>query len=488
MNDNILFQPLPGPQTDFFKSWEDYVLFGGARGPGKTDCLVAEAATHGHIANYRCLYLMRTFKRLQESLDRANKLFPKIKGHGWRRRENEWVSKEGAIIRFGHCQHKKDRFNYMGHEYQRVLYDQLDQFLEIMFTDINTSCRSAIPGFNARVFGTANPGGVGHLFLKKTFVDVCRPIPNGEKIYNEEFDVWWQPELAGPTYTDEVGLTYKYIPGKVFENPYLLKNDPAYVLRLKKLPKDRRKAQLEGDWNVFVGQYFGEWLDEVHVINDFSIPHTWKKYASFDFGSDAPFVIEFHAVNPETGELITFDEYWASGKNLRYHAHQFARKLLEVGELEYILYPHDMKRRIDKEAAALIPMIEQFHEYVEEGMEELGFYSDVKYKMAVSGPGSRIMRWDAMKVALEEPNWYIMRKCKKLIETIKVLIHNDSNPDDIEESDDDHWAECAGHAVLHVARSRKGVSPKDRYQRPLKKKDAWGKPAETTERMHWMEY
>ena len=65
-----LWKPHPGPQHIFCTRGEFEVLFGGAAGPGKTDCLIMEAARYVGMDGYKAVVFRRTFPQLQEIIDR----------------------------------------------------------------------------------------------------------------------------------------------------------------------------------------------------------------------------------------------------------------------------------------------------------------------------------------------------------------------------------------------------------------------------------
>lgn len=471
----VLFEPLPGPQTSFIMSIADNILYGGARGGGKTECGLAEAARWGWHPDYKALILRRTFPKLHELMDRAEKMFPKL---GWKKSDKEFNHKSGAKIRFGHCQHPGDVDNLLTTQYHRIIIDQAEEFTQKMITDIATSCRTKIKEIPARMILMCNWGGVGHLYLKKQFYENCRPIPNGPKIYNEDFDVWWQPELPGKPYLAPDGMTYQFIPAKVFENKYIMENDKVYVNRLKALPAEKRKSHLDGNPDVYVGQFFEEFNKEIHVVKPFTPSYAWKRWISLDYGSDKPFVAEFSTLNPVTQEAFTYKEYWAKGKTLKYHAYEIARHLVDEPHLEAIYYPHDMHKSFKKDEHDADSLIDSFMIYLNEALNERHKTMRIVAEKGIMGPNTRVMKWAAMKIALSDPWWYITANCKELIETLPHLVRDeDGNPDDIAECDFDHWAEAVAHFVVSVKRGKKQVV-QDRYnfkagplrQRPIQQK------------------
>src|SRR5690606_4827073 len=152
----------------------------------------------------------------------------------------------------------KGRVSWSGQsaEYGFIGFDELTHFTKYMWTYlVGSRLRSTVPGAWPRARAASNPGNIGHLWVKEMFVD------KGLR------DIVWE---------DETGVRYAFIPARVQDNPYLLKNDPDYLRRLQSLPEAERRALLEGDWNVFAGQYFPEWREDIHVVEPFEIPRWWK--------------------------------------------------------------------------------------------------------------------------------------------------------------------------------------------------------------------
>ena len=115
--------------------------------------------------------------------------------------------------------------------------------------------------FSPRMYFTCNPGGVGHTWVKRLFID--RDYQGNER-----------PE------------DYTFIKSLVYDNKFLMDNDPDYIRTLENLPENRRKAMLDGDWDIFEGQYFPEFSRDIHVIEPFAIPSDWRRYRALDYGLD----------------------------------------------------------------------------------------------------------------------------------------------------------------------------------------------------------
>ncbi len=182
----------------------------------------------------------------------------------YREQGKEFVFPNGSRIVLGYCDNEKDVLQYQGQSYEVIFLEEATMFTEFQFqalTESNRLSGNCKTFTTPRMYFTCNPGGVGHEWFKRLFVD--RLYRNNER-----------PE------------DYTFIQANVYDNEYLMENDPGYVKTLENLPEDRRKAMLYGDWNVFEGQYFGEFNPTIHTIDPFPIPEHWRKYRAVDYGLD----------------------------------------------------------------------------------------------------------------------------------------------------------------------------------------------------------
>jgi hypothetical protein len=272
----VEWYPHPGPQITFCKSGEFEVLFGGAAGPGKTDCLIMEATRHVKFPDYRGIIFRRTYPQLQEIIDRCWKWYPKLGGE-YRAGEHRWTFPSGAKIALSHMQHEQNKYDHQGKEYHFVGFDELTQFLESQYLYLHSRIRTTNPEIPKRVRATTNPGGIGHMWTKKRFVDIAKP---------------------GQVYIDpHTGFSRRFIPAKVTDNPTLIDNDPLYVAQLEALPEIEKMRLLHGVWDVFEGQVFAELGQRTHGCDSFEIPHEWDKFMAFDWGYAKPWCALWFAVD-----------------------------------------------------------------------------------------------------------------------------------------------------------------------------------------------
>ncbi len=308
----MTWRPHPGPQWEYFTRSEYEVLLGGSAGPGKTDCLIWDAVRSISRPRYHGLLLRRTFPNLQEVIDRCWEYYPKC-GGTYRSTEHRWYFPSGAKITLGHMQHEDDKYNYQGKEFSFIGWDELTQFTETQYLYLMSRCRSTDPGMPILFRATTNPGGIGHVWVKERFVDCTTP---------------------GTPYIDpRTGLSRIFIPAKVRDNPTLMEADPGYITRLEALPEIERRRLLDGDWEVFPGQVFGELSQRVHGCEPFEIPREWEKFMVIDWGYAKPFSVGWYAVDYD-GILYRYREWYGCkegqiNEGLRMVAGQVAHGILE---------------------------------------------------------------------------------------------------------------------------------------------------------------
>ncbi len=267
-------------QKLFFDSRAKYTAYGGARGGGKSWALrrklILMCLKYDGLS---VLLIRRTYPELRENHVRP--MLSELRELAVYTESRQCFEfPNGSRIKLGYCDSENDVNQYQGQEYDVIGFDEATQFSEYQFHTIK-ACLRGTNDFPKRIYLTCNPGGIGHAWVKRLFID--RDYRKGEK-----------------------GEDYAFIPASVYDNGILLEKDPDYLEQLKSLPGDLRSAWLDGNWEVFSGQYFTEFCDDIHVISPFPIPDTWKRYCSIDYGLDMLAAL-FIAVSP-TGEAVVYDE------------------------------------------------------------------------------------------------------------------------------------------------------------------------------------
>ena len=230
---NSIWSPQKGPQTLFLQTDAYEVLYGGAKGGGKSDVLLFASLRFIDNCNYKALIVRRTFPKLLELIERS-RCFKKL-GAKYNVQQKFWRFPSGAIIRFGHCENSGDENNYQGQEYQYIGFDQLEEYTEVMYNIIKAQGRTS-KGLPVFIRSTANPGGIGALFIKNRFID--------GKESNKKY---YRTYLVDG---NEIVLSSVFIPSTVYDNKILMTNDPSYAAKLMDLPEKYRKMYLDGDWSV----------------------------------------------------------------------------------------------------------------------------------------------------------------------------------------------------------------------------------------------
>jgi hypothetical protein len=283
-----------GRQAAFLKSTEDEVLYGGAAGGGKTDALLISCArTAVKHAGSQSLFLRRTFADLnkpQAAIPRSHKLFSG--SARWDGQQHRWIFPNRSVIQFGHLQHAKNIYSYQGSQIDWLCWDELTHFTEDEYNYLRSRVRATVPGIKTGIRAATNPGGIGHAWVRKRWVD------------------------AGPADTpfviEEAGRTVmaRFVPARVWDNAALLERDPEYPTRLATLGDALSRALLEGDWDTFQGQVFTQWRREKHVVrpSDVTLDPTWPRWTCTDYGLARPFVTLWLCQDPATLRIYVYRE------------------------------------------------------------------------------------------------------------------------------------------------------------------------------------
>ena len=291
--ESIVFKPNDGPQTDFLAAGEQDVLYGGAAGGGKSFAMLVDPLRFMNRSEHRALLLRRSMPELRELIDKSRELYTKaFPGAKFREVEKVWKFPSGATLEFGYLDRDADVYRYQGQSYSWIGIDELTQYpTEFPLQYLQSRLRTTDSEIKPYIRCTANPGGVGGHWVRKRYLTPAPP--------NEAF--------KGPD-----GLTRKFIPARLEDNPYLSK-DGRYEQMLASLPPVQRKQLLEGNWDVAEGAAFVEFNPEIHVIPPFKIPIHWAKYKGVDYGYAAESCCVWSTIDPDDDTLIIYRELYRKG-------------------------------------------------------------------------------------------------------------------------------------------------------------------------------
>jgi len=308
------WQPHPGPQTKFHKSSAYEVFYGGALGGGKSDSLLMEALRQIDKPRYRALLMRRTFPELEMSLiRRSHEVYPAV-GGDYNATKHTWTFPSGAIVQFGHCANDEDVYRFQSSEFAYIGFDEASHFTPFQYQYMLTRNRTPDKSIKKYIRAASNPGNVGHDFFKKRFIDGKEP-----------FKVYTDPDTQ---------TTRQFIPAKLKDNLTMMKNDPDYINRLQNMPANKKKALLDGNWDIFEGQFFEDWHTEVHLVDPFDIPSGWTRFRAIDYGRTAPLCCLWFAVDFDKN-LYLYKEYYhpePDTQMLPRTAEEHAKAIMEMSD------------------------------------------------------------------------------------------------------------------------------------------------------------
>ncbi len=431
----IIWRPQP-KQAAFMARPEDEALYGGAAGGGKSEALVIEALRQVHIPHYKGLILRKTYPELTELIDKSLIYYPDaVAGACYRRSDHTWTFPGGARIIFGSMQHEGDRHKYQGKAYDFIAFDELTHFTDREYTYLLSRNRANGPGTRCYVRATANPGGVGHGWVKERFITPAPPLTT----------LWENAHIRFPDgHTEQRRRSRVFVPSSVFDNAALLLNDPDYITRLGILPHAEQQALLYGNWDSFSGQVFTEWRNDpahyadrlwTHVIEPFEPDPHWTYFRSFDWGYAKPFSVGWWAVDYDGRAYRILELYGCrQGRpdvGVMMEPHQV---FAEVAEVERT-HPYLAGRKIHGVADPAI----WSHE-TGESIAEIAAKYRIHFQKA---DNTRILGWLQLHYRLRfdstgHPMLYVFKTCDALIRTLPSLVYSDRHVEDVNSSLEDH--------------------------------------------------
>jgi hypothetical protein len=425
------------------------VFYGGARGGGKTDGVLGDFARHAGDYGHHAIGIMFRRERTQlvETIERSRAIYGPI-GCRYHEQDKVWHFPDGARLRFAYLERDADAEAYQGHSYTRVYVEEIGTFpnegpvLKLMAT---LRSGAGVPvGFRA----TGNPGGPGHLWVKRRYID---PAPAGDKI------------IIDPI----TKLKRVYIPSRLADNRYLGED---YVQRLRASGGPQLvKAWLEGDWNAIEGAFFDCWSQK-NIIRPFEIPKEWIRFRSGDWGSASPFSIGWWAVVQDDhegdgtadlprGALVRYREWYgsenpaASDKGLKLTAEQVGDGIAKREKGDAKLAYGVMDPSAFREDGGPSIMERLNGRLIAAGLAQFRAADNTR----VASAGSRDRRgpmsgWDQMRARIigqeGQPMAYWFETCVASIRTIPVLQHDPDKPEDLDTNSSDHCADDARYGML----------------------------------------
>jgi hypothetical protein len=469
-------------QCQFHASTAKYRLFGGAAGPGKSKALLMEAILQAvEHPGADTLLLRRTFPELEQSLllyfrrDIPRHLY---KSYNESKHLVTWLN--GSTTRFGYCQNENDVYQYQGAEFLFIGIDELTLFTLRQWQFLTSRNRCPMPGAFPCMAGATNPGNIGHAWVKSLWIDK-QPAPGMDL-----------PESYDPA-------DYDFIPARVTDNP-IYAGDENYLKTLRALPSHLKRAFLDGDWDVFAGQYFDRFDYTRHVTRAEQIDWKpwWPRWISIDWGFEHPAAAYWHAQSPsgavpaagpnstavssraragvwhDEGSAVGVREEsekqiprseWSTGKKDPSDANRprddNPRRIVTYREhVTHRTSPRELARQIIERSVgrngasekidAIYLSPDAFARRTDEASiaDQMGdVFAAAGFPRPIPADNDRVGGWMLMYQMLDANEWLLTDNCAELIRTIPTLVRDPARIEDIEKMDGDDPADAARYGL-----------------------------------------
>lgn len=463
--------PQPGPQQHAIEAAPiEELLFGGARGGGKTDFLIGDWMADAPLGPaWRGILFRRSYRELEDYIvPRCLQLIPAtFPGATFTKQDLTWTVPSGATLRLRYMERDSDADGYQGQAYPWIGIDEVGTWRsETPYRKLLGLLRSADGVKHMRMRCTANPGGAGHQWVMARFGIDRHPM--GYRVMTDP----------------DTGMRRVFIPSKVRDNQILMANDPRYIDRLKGVGSPELvRAWLDGDWTAITGAFFDCWRPDLHIIRPFAIPEHWLRFSSLDWGYARPFShgwwavvsephqIESGAILPR-GAMVRYREWYGASEpnvGLRMNADAVAAGILAreaPGERDLMAYRVADPAIFKTESGPSIG--EQLHA------------AGVSFRR---GDNTRAAGWMEMRRRLEgeegRPMMYTFSTCADFIRTLPALQHDEAKPEDLDSDGEDHACDEARYALM----SRPWTRPAPPAEKPVttladvRFDDLWPAPA-----------
>jgi hypothetical protein len=447
----LIWAPQPGPQHALIDCPVPEILFGGARGGGKSDGVLGKFAIkqERYGAGFNGVFFRKEMPQTDDLIERAREIYTPL-GAGWHEQKKMFRFPKGGRLRFRPLENAQAAEKYQGQNLSDVAVEEAGNYAEPSPIDRLWGALRSKSGVPTQMILTANPGGPGQQWIKRRFIDAA---PRGMTVLREVLPNGKEHRRV-------------FIPSKVQDNRVLLANDPEYISRLYLVgSKALVQAWLDGNWDAVDGAFFDAW-SERNVVRPFTVPTLWTRFRSFDWGSARPFSVGWWAVATDDhpvetgviprGALVRYREWYGStgkpNEGLKLTAEQVAEGI-------------KAKELTDKLAYGVAdPSI-----FREDGGPSIGERmrrAGVQFRPADNSrvPGNGAMGgWDQMRarIAGDErgPQLFVFDTCRDFIRTVPVLQHDTHKPEDLDTDGEDHIADEARYACMSRPWTTKGAAP-----------------------------
>jgi hypothetical protein len=438
----VVFKPNPGPQTQYLASSEREVLYGGAAGGGKSYATLADPLRDMNDPDFSGLLVRHTTEELRELIQKSQELYPKaIPGIKWSERKSQWVTPRGGRLWMSYLDKDTDVMRYQGQAFNYVAFDELTQWQSPYAWDyMRSRLRSSSKNLGLYMRATTNPGGPGHAWVKKMFVD---PAPAGRAFWATNIETG--ETLAFPKGHSREGeplFKRRFIPASLFDNPYLADTGD-YEAMLLSLPEHQRKQLLEGNWDINEGAAFPEFNRKIHVVEPYDIPRSWAKFRACDYGYGSWTGVLWFAVSPSE-QLVVYREMYVTKVTATDLADMVLEAEADDGTIRYGVLDSSLWHNRGDTGPSLA-----------EQMNMKG----CRWRPSDRSRGSRVSGKNEIHRRLQvdeftgEPRLVTFSTCTNLIAQLPSIPLDKKNPEDVDTNAEDHLYDALRYGIMTRPRS-----------------------------------
>jgi phage terminase large subunit len=389
---------------------------GGARGPGKSHAVMAQAGLDDcqRIPKLKVLFLRQTGISAEESFDDLiEKVFTGRIPYEHNRSRNTLNFRNGSKIILGGFKDERDVEKYVGIEYDLIIIEERNQLAGDRVEKLKGSLRTTKNNWRARMYSSFNPGGKGHGEVKASFV-----VP----------------------YRTQNEKKTRFVPATYKQNNYL---KTEYIDYLEGLGGDLGRAWRDGEWDLFAGQFFPEFRYELHTCAPFTIADDWKRMVSIDYGYSAPSAVYWGAISPDD-VLYIYRELYVTGQTYRTLTESIVSLTNDNEVIDYWVADPAIWQKDGKNDAGLSGA-----DIMQQVFARMMMNTNTTRKQLrlMRGDNARVAGWDIVRERLKPrimPNesmgagLQIFNTCTELIRTLPELVYDDHKVEDCDTTQEDH--------------------------------------------------
>lgn len=438
MNQNISIVWAPQPRQKILLDCPyKEVFFGGARGGGKSNGILGKyglkASKYGHV---NAIFFRKELPQADDLIEEAKEIYLPLEAW-WRDQKKVFEFPNGSRIRFRPLESETDAEKYQGQNLTDCAVEEAGNYADSKAIDKLFGALRSKHGIPTQLILTANPGGVGHVWIKKRYIDpaplglipIIRKLPNGKD------------------------HKYIYIPSRVEDNRVLLTKNPEYINNLYLVGSETLvKAWLEGDWSIVEGAFFSEFSIPKHVCIPFSIPKRWRRYIGFDWGFNSPFCAVWGAVSDgkdDNGNEVTTP----CGKHIPKGAVVLYREYTGTQTPNENIAKEIVRLSRDEEIFLKVADPSIFNSNGGEAISDQFMKAGVNFRPADNDRESGWMQFrKRLRPNLEgaTPLLYIFSNLKYGIETLPTAPIDPKHPEDLDTEFDDHWLDATRYLLKEI--------------------------------------